>query len=195
MDYMKTFITTYRSFTSTSELLRKLLQRYNVPESHKEFELPIQLRICNVLRRWVELQYREFNPSTIERINQFAEVLAGSKSYKQFATSVTQTLEKISEEAQMTKNDIVNLPIEPKTPMRPANLLFVFDEEELARQLTLVDNAIYNSIRVCTITYSLSRLHSSSLPKFPLAKPSLWSFSIKLGANRNCDTVLPTYWP
>jgi hypothetical protein len=167
MDYMKTFITTYRSFTSTSELLRKLLQRYNVPESHNQFELPIQLRICNVLRRWVDLQYREFNTAVVEQIEQFASVLAENKSYKQFATSVRQTLEKIGEEAQMTKNDIVNLHDGPRTPMRPANLLFVFDEEEVARQLTLVDNAIYNAIRVCCFSLSLSLSLSLSRLRAP----------------------------
>ena len=40
----------------------------------------------------------------------------------------------------------MNITFEPKVPLRPANMLFVFDEEEIARQLTLVDYSIYSSI-------------------------------------------------
>ena len=52
------------------------------------------------------------------------------------------------DELKNTKHDIVNLTIEEKIPLSPANLLFIFPEEEIARQLTLVDFNIYRAIQV-----------------------------------------------
>lgn len=42
----------------------------------------------------------------------------------------------------------MNIQIEAKVPISPGNLLFIFPEEEIARQLTLVDFRIYKGIQV-----------------------------------------------
>jgi hypothetical protein len=52
------------------------------------------------------------------------------------------------EEEQNAKNEMINLTVEGTIPLPPANILFVFDEEEIARQLTLVDFSVYSSIQV-----------------------------------------------
>jgi hypothetical protein len=43
---------------------------------------------------------------------------------------------------------VMNLQIEAKVPISPGNLLFIFPEDEIARQLTLVDFRIYKAIQV-----------------------------------------------
>jgi hypothetical protein len=171
---MKTFITTYRSFTSPEELLNKLIQRYHVPEEHADKRLPIQLRICNVLKHWIETQYGDFSEDLIVKLQDFLYELQENASTGKHAKQTLAYLQKVKvefvitcqnystnliclyflynlqkqDENQTAKNEIVNLTIEAKIPLSPANLLFIFDEEELARQLTLVDFNIYENIQV-----------------------------------------------
>ena len=55
--YTNAFLLTYQSFTTADKFFTKLVQRYNVPrpnaigddEFRKTVQLPIQLRVCNVL--------------------------------------------------------------------------------------------------------------------------------------------------
>lgn len=63
LDFMKTFLLTYQSFTTPGALLLKLIERYHVPWNVKdgmpfdEFDkmrLKVQLRVCNVLQQWVK---------------------------------------------------------------------------------------------------------------------------------------------
>ena len=52
------------------------------------------------------------------------------------------------EETPHNNGELIHLSIESKIPLSPSTMLFVFDEEELAKQLTLVDFRIYQAIRV-----------------------------------------------
>jgi hypothetical protein len=68
LDYMKTFMLTYQSFTTPGILLAKLIERYHVlwqreSSSFPEFEkarVRIQSRVCNVLLQWVKKFYFDF---------------------------------------------------------------------------------------------------------------------------------------
>jgi hypothetical protein len=55
--------------------------------------------------------------------------------------------EQKQEDRQKASSAIINLEIEDKLPICPGNFLFVFSEEEIARQLTLVDFDIYRAIQ------------------------------------------------
>lgn len=52
--FTKTFLMTYRSFTTSERVLAKLAQRYNVPPAFAAKRTPIQLRVVNVLSSWIE---------------------------------------------------------------------------------------------------------------------------------------------
>ena len=150
MSFMKTFITTYRSFTSPEVLLRKLISRFRVPDDHERERIPIQLRTCNILRQWIDTQYNDFNDDLIDELNLFLKEISASRDYEKFITHIRNTLEKkAKEKSRHTQNEVVNLSIESKIPLSPSTMLFMFDEEEIARQLTLVDFQIYQSIGVC----------------------------------------------
>eukprot|EP01113_Clastostelium_recurvatum_P022051 TRINITY_DN2622_c0_g1_i4.p1 TRINITY_DN2622_c0_g1~~TRINITY_DN2622_c0_g1_i4.p1 ORF type:complete len:1359 (+),score=409.19 TRINITY_DN2622_c0_g1_i4:97-4173(+) len=80
----KTFITTYRSFTTPEVLFRRLLQRYNIvvpklppaisaTEYHKKSVLPIQLRAINVMRQWVDSSFFDLSPDLIAQVMYFAD--------------------------------------------------------------------------------------------------------------------------
>jgi hypothetical protein len=57
---MKTFITTYQSFTTPSKLLEKLIQRYDAPANKvpKDKSLQIRQRVSVVIKYWVENQFK-----------------------------------------------------------------------------------------------------------------------------------------
>ena len=54
--------------------------------------------------------------------------------------------------SQKTTNEINNLTVEEIIPLSAAKLLFVISEEEIARQLTLVDFRIYQAIKVNSLS-------------------------------------------
>merc|ERR1712137_1508019 len=130
MNRMKTFITTYRSFTTPETLLTKVIQRYHVPKNAGVDALPIQLRCCNSLKYLIETQYEDFGDSFIRQLTEFLKELESAPAYQKFATIIKTTLKKKQEERQNTKTEIVNLTIEDKIPLSTAKSLFVINEEE-----------------------------------------------------------------
>ena len=83
-DYIDTFLLTYRTFISPSELLKKLFERYETGASEisneglSEFELEntekkqkiIRLRVGNVLKRWLTDHFHDFSadPSLVQAL-------------------------------------------------------------------------------------------------------------------------------
>ena len=88
-------MTTFRSFTTPEILLNKLIQRYRVPETSAESPLPIQLRVCNALKLWVDSQYKDFTGDLLIQLQEFLDELAQIKAYSKFASSIRQTLQKV----------------------------------------------------------------------------------------------------
>lgn len=69
LDFMKTFLLTYQSFTTPSAFLKKIIERYHVPRqmykgsTFQEFEkmrTKVQLRCCNVLQQWTKKHFYDF---------------------------------------------------------------------------------------------------------------------------------------
>eukprot|EP00003_Mantamonas_plastica_P006180 TRINITY_DN1500_c2_g1_i2.p1 TRINITY_DN1500_c2_g1~~TRINITY_DN1500_c2_g1_i2.p1 ORF type:complete len:341 (-),score=105.89 TRINITY_DN1500_c2_g1_i2:76-1098(-) len=81
MKFMRTFLATYQSFTTPEKLLTKLIQRYHVrmvegmdeDEFKNGMQRPIQLRVCNVLKNWIERHFGDFNEKMISTINSFVD--------------------------------------------------------------------------------------------------------------------------
>ena len=145
---MKTFITTYRSFTTPEKLLSKTVQLYHVPEDIEEKKkLSIQLRCSNLLKQWVDTSFADFDEDILLKLNEFLEELSKNPNYSKFSTKIQKTIREKCAEKLNGANEIVNLSIEEKVPLTPANLLFIISEEEIARQITLVDFSIYRAIQ------------------------------------------------
>ena len=69
LDFMKTFILTYQSFTTPTDLLKKLIERYHVPRQKDKgipfldfdkFRLKVQFRVCNVIQQWIKKYQYDF---------------------------------------------------------------------------------------------------------------------------------------
>lgn len=97
---MKTFITTYRSFTTPEVLLEKIIQRYHVPPNADFDVLPVQLRCCNFLKSLIENQCEDFSPAFIQQLENFLGELQAANSFEKFATTFKTTLKKVKTKLQ-----------------------------------------------------------------------------------------------
>ena len=82
-NFLKTFITTYRSFTTPHQLFAKLLERYHIPDDLKYEDSSrankTQLRVAVVIKYWLDTQFYDFDDNLILRIEQFCETLSNDK--------------------------------------------------------------------------------------------------------------------
>eukprot|EP00698_Gefionella_okellyi_P013172 TRINITY_DN3592_c0_g2_i1.p1 TRINITY_DN3592_c0_g2~~TRINITY_DN3592_c0_g2_i1.p1 ORF type:complete len:494 (+),score=108.16 TRINITY_DN3592_c0_g2_i1:60-1541(+) len=142
LKFTKTLLMTYRSFTSAERLLSKLIQRFDVPASHADQKLPIQLRVINAIRYWVEFYWFDWTPKLQQQLAEFMKTLPGALLKK---LQIVLEKKQAGGQSDQVTVDLKAAP-EPKVPKNiwsPALTLLDVDEEEIARQMTLVDYGFY----------------------------------------------------
>jgi hypothetical protein len=94
---MKTFLTTFRSFTTPAILLKKLVERFRVPQNKDEDIVTIHLRICNVLKHWVENYYEDFSASDALQkvVEDFLKQIEDLGKYQQYVVSIRTVLSRV----------------------------------------------------------------------------------------------------
>ncbi|CAO3632746.1 unnamed protein product [Cunninghamella blakesleeana] len=81
-DYVDTFLSNHTSFTTSQELLYSLIDRFHIEPvpGHEcyfqQWQKRIQVKVLNVLTRWIKLQFRDFlrDISLHERLEQFCDL-------------------------------------------------------------------------------------------------------------------------
>ncbi|KAG2173976.1 hypothetical protein INT44_000090, partial [Umbelopsis vinacea] len=163
MNFIATFLLTYRSFCTTEELISHLQRRYTLapPEELTMEELEIwvekklklvRLRVFNVLKTWIENYYYQEDYGVLENLRQFTvTVIRDTLTFpaEQLERLINMRLEK-DKQSEMKKMISNNNSIAPM-PILPRNLkrirLLDLDSVELARQLTIIDFKLYSAIR------------------------------------------------
>jgi len=106
--FVKIFLTTYRSFCSPQELLHHLIERFKIPdiesksrEDLRRFEKgyvkPVQLRVLNVMRSWVEHHYYDFarDPELEAQMIKFLEEsIVVKRNLKAFVNTIHKSITK-----------------------------------------------------------------------------------------------------
>ncbi|XP_036162112.1 son of sevenless homolog 2 isoform X11 [Myotis myotis] len=175
-NFVRTFLTTYRSFCKPQELLSLLIERFEIPEPEpteadklaaekgeqpisvdlkrfrKEYVQPVQLRILNVFRHWVEHHFYDFERDLelLERLESFISSVRG-KAMKKWVESIAKIIKR---KKQAQANGIShNITFEnPPPPIewhisRPGQFetfdLMTLHPIEIARQLTLLESDLY----------------------------------------------------
>jgi RasGEF domain/RasGEF N-terminal motif len=153
----KAFLTTYQSFCKPSMLLTKLIERYHVPRSqesrrrnmtmaewNQKVVKPIQLRVYNILKLWLDARFGDFDHILLARLNLFVEVLkrdGNEKLAKQLINRMKRQLAQL-EKARAALRAEKKLPRVPN----PDQVLFELPEEVFAQQLTIRFFEIYRAI-------------------------------------------------
>uniref|UniRef100_A0A4X2JWB1 SOS Ras/Rac guanine nucleotide exchange factor 1 n=1 Tax=Vombatus ursinus TaxID=29139 RepID=A0A4X2JWB1_VOMUR len=179
-NFVRTFLTTYRSFCKPQELLSLLIERFEIPEPEpteadriamengdqplsvelkrfrKEYVQPVQLRVLNVCRHWVEHHFYDFerDADLLQRLEEFIGTVRG-KAMKKWVESIT----KIIQRKKMARDNGPghNITFESSPPAvewhisRPGHTetfdLLTLHPIEIARQLTLLESDLYRAVQ------------------------------------------------
>jgi len=155
--FTRTFLLTYRSFTTPATLLAMLKARYNIPPDSdnpnwdQEVQKPVRLRVFNVLKNWLLKGFYDFVDDETLSAN-FLDFLENDMNKDM--PSAVQTLKSVYERQKASESkdiDIVFSKPPPKSilpkvfPLQPH--ILDFSAEELARQLTLIESELFRAIK------------------------------------------------
>ncbi|KAK7904045.1 hypothetical protein WMY93_016652 [Mugilogobius chulae] len=182
-NFVRTFLTTYRSFCKPQELLTLLIDRIEIPEPEpteedrqalwngdqpmaaelqrfrKEYVQPVQLRVLNVFRQWVEHHFYDFenDPELRSRLEEYitSKIQLRGKSMRKWVESIN----KIIKRKLQTQTNGVSHNITFESPPPPIEWhlcragqndsfdLLTLHPIEIARQLTLLESELYRAVR------------------------------------------------
>jgi son of sevenless len=164
--FNNTFLLTYRSFTTASELFDLLVKRFSIqPPSGlnpDEFQVwtdkkqkPIRFRVVNILKSWFDTYWMEGQDESskelIRRVHAFAKEsveTTGTPGAQPLMAVVEQRLRGQDSNAKrlvLTLNQSAPAPIMPRN-MRKLKFLDI-DTTEFARQLTIIESRLYGKIK------------------------------------------------
>eukprot|EP01156_Anaeramoeba_ignava_P021511 Anaeramoba_ignava/c19193_g1_i2.p1 GENE.c19193_g1_i2~~c19193_g1_i2.p1 ORF type:complete len:535 (-),score=203.66 c19193_g1_i2:48-1652(-) len=156
--FINSFLFTYSSFISPYKLFLKLIQRFHVPktpdlllEDYGKKKQKIQLQTINIIKTWLELKFEDFNELMIYELTQFIDNVLANLGYKTQEKELRNLISKKQNQKEESKIEHFNEnPPEPKVPktiFSPKLSIFDIDEEEIARQLTIIDFEIFQKIQ------------------------------------------------
>ncbi|KAI4227835.1 MAG: hypothetical protein L6R36_002129 [Xanthoria steineri] len=164
--FNSTFLLTYRSFTSASELFELLVKRFSIqpPRGISEDDYKtwvekkqklIRFRVVNVLKSWFDNYWMENtdrdSKELLRRVYSFAKdsiATTQTPGSTPLMTSVEQRLRGHDTNTKImvpTLNTLVPPPIMPKN-MKKLKFLDI-DATEFARQLTIIESRLYGKIK------------------------------------------------
>uniref|UniRef100_A0A670HML5 SOS Ras/Rac guanine nucleotide exchange factor 1 n=1 Tax=Podarcis muralis TaxID=64176 RepID=A0A670HML5_PODMU len=179
-NFVRTFLTTYRSFCKPQELLSLLIERFEIPEPEpteadriamengdqplsaelkrfrKEYIQPVQLRVLNVCRHWVEHHFYDFERDVdlLQRLEEFIGTVRG-KAMKKWVESITKIIHRKKQAQAIGPSH--NITFESSPPpiewhiSKPGHIetfdLLTLHPIEIARQLTLLESELYRAVQ------------------------------------------------
>ncbi|XP_058846528.1 son of sevenless homolog 2-like [Acipenser ruthenus] len=228
-NFVRTFLTTYRSFCKPHELLSLLMDRIEIPDSEpseadkqallngeqpmaaelqrfrKEYVQPVQLRVLNVFRQWVEHHFYDFerDHDLLHRLEKYISSLIQlrGKSMRKWVESIN----KIIKRKIQTQLNGVSHNITFESPPPPVEWhisrsgqtdtfdLMTLHPIEIARQLTLLESDLYRAVQPSELVGSVwtkedKELNSPNLLKMirHTTNLTLWFEKCTVEAE-NCD--------
>ncbi|XP_065816734.1 son of sevenless homolog 1 isoform X1 [Labrus bergylta] len=198
-NFVRTFLTTFRSFCKPQELLDLLIERFDIPEPRpseadqmeggeqppsaelkrfrKEFVQPVQLRVLNVCRHWVEHHFYDFERDAhlLRQLEEFIASVRG-KAMRKWVESITKIIQRKKQVQVSVPSHSITFQNSPP-PIewhicKPGNTepfdLMTLHPIEIARQLTLLESDFYRAVQPSELVGSVwtkedKELHSPNL--------------------------------
>ena len=163
--FNNTFLLTYRSFTTASELFEILVKRFSIQPppaiSQSEYntwvekkQKPIRFRVVNILKSWFDNYWMENNDNAsnelLRRVYSFAKDSIATSNTPGSGPLMTLVERRIkghdpTKGLVPTQNSSMPTPIMPKN-MKKLKFLDI-DPTEFARQLTIIESRLYGKIK------------------------------------------------
>eukprot|EP01080_Neovahlkampfia_damariscottae_P010131 gene10131-2550_t len=150
--FLDTFLMTYRSFTTPEVLLKKLIEKYDVPAQIPNEKI-IQSKIGNILKTWLtRFFFLDWNQNMLFTLNNFIDSKLSSIENMDIAMKIQKTVQTKLEgdnedETIIQYNQKRTYPTVPKNLFNNDLKLEEIDEMELARQITLMEQEYYLKIK------------------------------------------------
>ena len=170
--FTTTFYLTFRLFTTPLEFAQSLIDRFEYIGASPAVGVPVRLRVYNVFKGWLETHWQcDTDSGALALINSFAQgpllsaLPPAGKRLTELAARVADmrdgtlvprlvsSLGKTSTSVTVHSNDQVPAPVVTRSKLaslrNPKAQLSIldFDPMELARQMTLIENKLFCSIR------------------------------------------------
>lgn len=164
--FNNTFLLTYRSFTTASELFEMLVQRWSIQPSYAlpaemyqmwvdKKQKPIRFRVVNILKSWFDNYWMEGNDEEarilIQRVYNFAKDHVETTSTPGAAPLKTSVEQRSLGPDMPTKRMVLTLNGQTPQPILPKHIkklkFLDIDPTEFARQLTIIESRLYGKIR------------------------------------------------
>eukprot|EP00111_Clytia_hemisphaerica_P018336 TCONS_00054236-protein len=228
--FIRVFLTTFRSFTTPAELLDLLIKRYDIPEPavvednlgsdpnqqsltrdemkrfKKEYMHPIQVRVLNVLRRWVDHHFYDFTREDvlIRQLNKFLKRIEKTRAAKKWVENIqkltNKRLEALSLGPETYTFNEPPPPIEWHLTKDPAEFtLLKLHPLEIGRQITLMQSEIFRSIRPSELVGSVwqkndkEKLSPNALKMMRLSNLLTYWYETNLCEAQNFEERLAIY--
>ncbi|KAK0054856.1 son of sevenless 2, partial [Biomphalaria pfeifferi] len=171
--FLRTFLLTYRSFCSSRELLDLLVKRFEIPEPvipcemddmaqlkmkedlkrfRNEYVKPVQFRVANVFRHWVDNHFYDFerDPELLDRLKEFLLSIKG-KAMRKMADIISKSIQR-KQDSSSTEREFTYQESKPKIEWfiarKPEDFnLMTLHPIEIARQVTLLEFDLYRAIK------------------------------------------------
>lgn len=164
--FNNTFLLTYRSFTTASELFEMLVKRWSIQppyglakEDYQTWvdkkQKPIRFRVVNILKSWFDNYWMEGNDEDarilIQRVYNFAKDHVATTSTPGAAPLMASVEQRSRGPDMPTKRLVLTLSTQTPQPILPKHMkklrFLDIDPTEFARQLTIIESRLYGKIR------------------------------------------------
>eukprot|EP01080_Neovahlkampfia_damariscottae_P009809 gene9809-2134_t len=169
LNLLYSFMFTYKTFSTSNEILDKLNLRYNtIPKTEEEFKQfsifqkkklhPIRIRITQIIKHWIEKHFIDFDSKLLKRVIEFCNEMKETKS-ENLAISIEKTIKKMKQKSLSRTLSIykTNQALNYEKPIIPPNLMnkngiktvsniLDWPSKELARQISLIEFNLFKQI-------------------------------------------------